>query len=145
MTDDRLERLFTELKAEDRRRTPQFARMMAEAREAAGVEARGGGRQRKGNPGSRWWWQALPLGTGLAAAGLGAIALFGGPSASEATFRDAVEWAGSFATVGVPSDALLEAPEWALWKTTSPSGGLGSGLSDLLDLERSINDERNNS
>jgi hypothetical protein len=59
-----------------------------------------------------------------------------------------VDWARSsplFASVGVPSDALLEPGEWALWETGSPSESVGAGLADLLNLDGSINDERNNS
>ena len=96
-------------------------------------------------------WRALPAGTILAAAGLGAIALFGSPSSGEAEFRAAVSWVDSdplFGGVGTASDVLLETPQWALLK---PTGGVGSmsGLSDMLRLPAVLpsgtTDERNES
>ena len=88
------------------------------------------------------------VGAVLAAAGIGAIALFGAPSASEVEFRRAVAWTQSdpvFASLRSPSDVLLEQPDWALLKSGSPSRGMMSGLSDMLNLDAGFNDERNES
>ncbi|NNM34603.1 MAG: hypothetical protein HKO53_16100 [Gemmatimonadetes bacterium] len=135
-----LERLFGQLRQEDRRGAPDFSEMLARARTPAGQAEQ----RRPTAP----WWRAIPLGSALAAAGIGAIALMGGPDSSESKFRQAVRWADAnplFATVGVPSDALLEPPEWAMLKTGTPSTDLGAGLSRLLDLDGFINNERDNS
>jgi len=94
------------------------------------------------------WWRAVPIGAALAAAGIGAIALAGVPTASELAFRQAVAWTQSdpdFASLRSPSDVLLEQPQWALLKSGSPSRGMLSGLSDMLNSDAGFNDERNES
>ena len=146
--DRRLEALFQELKQEDRTGAPDFASMLSRAK--AEAEKAGSAapvrRRRRVMP----LWRALPAGTILAAAGLGAIALFGSPSSGEAEFRAAVDWVGSdplFGAVGAASDVLLETPQWALLKPAG-SGSL-SGLSDMLRLPAALpsgsTDERNES
>lgn len=140
MDDNELRRLFEQLRAEDRRGTPGFSEVVARAR-ASTVRT-------DHSPRPAPWWRAIPLGSALAAAGMGAIALIGGPDRSEASFREAVRWVDAnplVATVGVPSDALLEPPEWAMLKAGTPSTDFGSGLSRLLDLDGFINNERENS
>ncbi|MDH3222555.1 MAG: hypothetical protein OEO23_02475 [Gemmatimonadota bacterium] len=140
MTHDDLEGLFARLRSEDRAAAPDFRDVMDRARNSASS----GHAVRQ----TASWWRAIPLGSALAAAGIGAIALTGGPSSSETRFQDAVRWTDAnplFASVGVPSDALLGTPQWAVLRTGSPSPGIGSGLSRMLEIDRVINDERNNS
>ena len=120
MNDRDLRRLFRTLKEEDEARAPSFEAVMAKAREGA-VE-----REEPGRPATRPlpWWQAVPLGAALAAAGIGAIALVGTGSPAEAEFKEAVAWAQDnplFTTLGGPSDVLLEEPAWSLVSSGSPS------------------------
>jgi hypothetical protein len=134
-------RLYEELRSEDRAGVPDFREVLARARLA---DAKAPEKLRVATP----WWRAIPLGSALAAAGIGAIALIGAPDRSEVQFRDAVRWTDAnpmFASVGVPSDALLEPPEWAMLKTGSPTSDFGAGLSRMLDLDGFINNERDNS
>ncbi|MGI9626065.1 MAG: hypothetical protein ACR2QM_04460 [Longimicrobiales bacterium] len=143
--DKDLRALFDQLAEEDRSTTPAFGPMLEAAKEAAaGAGSKGTGSA--GRP--RVWWRAIPAGAVLAAAGLGAIALTGGPAPEEAAFEEAVAWTSSdpmFASLSSPSDVLLETPGWALLNTGNPLSGAASGLSNLLDLGTGFNDERNQS
>ena len=142
MNDRDLRELFGALREEDRERTPDFHETLRAAKTGASVDTR----RSQGRPAP--WWRAVPVGAALAAAGIGAIALFGAPSPSEIEFQRAVAWTQSdpvFASVRGPSDVLLEQNQWALLKSGTPSRGMMSGLSDMLNLDAGFNDERNES
>lgn len=143
MNDPDLRRLFGTLKEEDRGRAPSFDAVMAEARKAT-TDPEGQTPATRVRP----WWQAVPLGAALAAAGIGAIALVGTGSPAEVEFREAVAWTRDnplFTTLRGPSDVLLEEPAWSLVSSGSPSPGMLTGLSDLLSLDPGLDDGRNES
>lgn len=143
-----LQALFDALAEEDRGHTPEFGQMLDRAKDAAEASESEAGRDQGRRQQSTVWWRAIPAGAVLAAAGIGAIALMGGPASEEAAFQEAVSWASSdpmFASLTGPSDVFLETPGWTLLNTGNPLGGAASGLSDLLDLGTGFNDERNQS
>ena len=139
--------LFDRLRQEDESHTPDVAALLDRARmEAASLSS--GPARPVPSAGRRVWWRAVPLGSLLAAAGLGAIALVRGPSTPEDRFQAAVQWAEAhplFVSVGVPSDGLLEESGWTVLRTGSPLSGLGSGLGDMLRIDVIIQGERTNS
>ena len=125
-----LRKLFGHLRAEDQQATPDFHDVLARARRV-GADPLGTAAS------SVPWWRAIPLGECPRRSGHRCHRPDReSPDRSEASFREAVRWTDDnplFASVGVPSDALLDPPEWAMLKTGKPIGtDLGAGLSRLL-------------
>ncbi len=129
--DRELKALFQGLRAEGEKRTPDFAHMMAQAREQAGEAPAAHGTSRGLTPGWRVFRPRLAWASGALAAAAAAVLMFVVPDGPDAHFEQVVRAFSTDPAAGQwtsPTDGLLQVPGLELLSTVPSIGGFSVPL-----------------
>lgn len=126
-----LSALYQGLKDEEQERAPDFARMMAQAREQAGGAPAAHGTNRGLTPGRRVFRPGLAWASGALAAAAAAVLMFVVPDGPDAHFEQVVRAFSTDPAAGQwtsPTDGLLQVPGLELLSTVPSIGGFNVPL-----------------
>lgn len=129
--DRELEGLYQGLRAEDEKRAPSFAHMMAKAREQAGEAAAPDHTGRTVAPGRFFALPRLAWASGALAAAAAAVLIFVVPDGPDAHFEQVVRAFSTDPAAGQwtsPTDGLLQVPGLELLSTVPSIGGFSVPL-----------------